>query len=479
MSEEAMMVGADGGRAVVLGGSIAGLLAARVLSERGFDVRVLDRDELVAAGGRRRGVPQARHIHALLPRGREILEELFPGITAALVADGAPGGDLLADTRLHLSGHRFRRAESGLPTLSCSRTFLEDHVRSRVRVLPNVTFADPCDVVGLTTSRDRGRVTGVRLLRRADGSAEEVLDADLVVDALGRGSRLPTWLEALGYGRVEEERITVDLGYATCRYRLPLDALDGDWGTLQGPTPQNPRGGALARIEGESWMLTLFGLVGDHPPTDRDGFLAFAGSLPFDDIHAAVRDAEPLDDPTGFRFPASVRRRYERLADLPEGLLVVGDSICSLNPIYGQGMTVAGLAAVALREELRRSRRPASRRFHRELASTIDPPWDMVVGGDLAIPGVDGPANRTTAVLGAYIARLHAAAAHDPRLAIAFARVMALIDAPSTLLRPGVALRVLRPRPRPPRSPEVVGATTPTRPTVSSGPAGPTKEERP
>ena len=242
----------------------------------------------------RRGVAHGRHLHALAARGQQALEELFPGLTAELVADGAPAGDLLADTRFYLSGHRLRQAPSGLVLLCASRPLLEHHVRARVQALPNLRLIDRCDVVGLATTPDGRRVTGARVLRRADGSAEEVLGADLVVDASGRGSRTPAWLDALGYAPPEREQVQIGLGYATRTYRLPPDALDGDLAMLVAATPEHPRTGALQRLEGDRWMLTLAGILGDHPPTDPDGFVDFARSLRFPDIYDAIRDAEPL-----------------------------------------------------------------------------------------------------------------------------------------------------------------------------------------
>ena len=433
-----------GDRAVVLGAGMAGLLAARVLADSYGQVTVLDRDELPQASTHRRGVPHGRHVHALLARGQQALEELFPGLTEELVAHGAPAGNLLTNARLYLSGHQLRQADTGLVLLCASRPFLEGHVRARVRALPNLAFLDRRDVVGLATTPDGRRVTGARVLRRADGSAEELLGADLVVDASGRGSRTPAWLDALGYPRPDREQVRIGLGYATRTYRLPPDALDGDLAVLDAATPQHPRSGALQVLEGDRWMLTLAGILGDHPPTDPDGFLAFARSLRFPDIYEAVRDAEPLDDPVAFRFPASVRHRYEKLDRFPDGLLVLGDAVASFNPIYGQGMSVAALEALTLRRHLERGMEPQPRRFLGDLARVVDVPWDMAAGGDLVFPGVEGRRTAKVRLVSAYLARLHAAAAHDAHLATAFLRVAGLVAPPQSLLRPGVALRVLR-----------------------------------
>jgi 2-polyprenyl-6-methoxyphenol hydroxylase-like FAD-dependent oxidoreductase len=433
-----------GDRAVVLGAGMAGLLAARVLADSYGQVTVIDRDELPQTPMHRRGVPHGRHLHALAARGQQALEELFPGLTAKLVAQGAPVGNLLTDARLYLSGHRLRQADTGLVLLCASRPFLEGHLRARLRALRNVAFLDRCDVVGLATTPDGRRVIGVQVLRRADGSAEEVLGADLVVDATGRGSRTPAWLDALGYPRPEREQVRIGLGYATRTYRLPANALDGDLAVLQAATPRHPRTGAIQALEGDRWMLTLAGILGDHPPIDPDGFLAFARSLRFPDIHQAIRDAEPLDDPVGFRFPASVRHRYERLDRFPDRLLVLGDAVASFNPIYGQGMSVAAVEALALRRHLERGIEPQPGRWFRDLARVVDVPWDMAAGGDLVFPGVQGRRTLKVRLVSTYLTRLHAAAAHDANLATAFIRVAGLVDPPQTLLRPGIVLRVLR-----------------------------------
>jgi 2-polyprenyl-6-methoxyphenol hydroxylase-like FAD-dependent oxidoreductase len=432
-------------RAIVLGGSIAGLLAARVLNDLYDQVTVVDRDELAPGSEPRRGVPQGRHIHALLARGQQIFEQLFPGLTAELASHGAPIGDASADARLLFGGHRLARSDAGLVAVSASRPLLEDRIRARVRALPGVRFAPPADAVGLRASPDGRRVTGVRLLRRGGAGAEETLGADLVVDATGRGSRTPAWLQALGFGTPEEDRVGVDVGYVTRRYRLPADALGGDLACIHGPTPDRPRGGALARLEGGAWIFTLFGFLGDHPPKEPEGLDDFARSLRFPDLHDAVRFAEPIAGPAGFRFPANVRRRYERMRRFPEGLAVMGDAMCSFNPIYGQGMTVAGLQALALRDSLKPGR-ARGRRVMRALARVIDAPWELAIGADLAVPGVRGPRTARRRIAGAYVTRLQAAAARDPALAEAFMRVTGLVDSPHALVRPAIALRILRVR---------------------------------
>ncbi|MDN5934197.1 MAG: FAD-dependent oxidoreductase [Pseudonocardia sp.] len=430
-----------GDHAVVLGASLSGLCAARVLAESFAAVTVVERDTLPVAVASRRGVPQGRHLHALLPRGRRVLDSLFDGLSAELVTAGAPTGDGLGNVRWLLSGRRLRQVDIGEQGLFLSRPFLEGHVLARVRALPRVEFLDGHDVSGVTSGADR--VTGVRVQDRAGGPGR-VLDADLVVDCTGRGSRTPVWLAELGHPGPAEDRVRIEVAYASRLYRFRPGAMGADRLILCGWTPACPRGAAVAELEGGRHIVTLAGMLGEAPPTDPDGFVEFASRLPFPDVHELIRAGEPLDDPVAFRYPANVRRRYERLRRFPAGLLVLGDAVCSFDPIYGQGMTVAALQAEVLRAELARGRVPAPRRYFRRIARVLDAPWGIATGGDLAFPGVQGRRTPMIRLVNAYLPRLHAAAETDARLGAAFIRVTGLIARPEGLLRPDRVLRVLR-----------------------------------
>jgi hypothetical protein len=182
---------------------------------------------------------------------------------------------------------------------------------------------------------------------------------------------------------------------------------------------------------------------GQAPPTDPDGYLAFAGKLPTTRIHALLSEAEPLTGPRRLRVPPAVRRRYERLDRLPDGFLAIGDAVCTLNASYAQGMSVAAAQAVALRECLAAGRQRLSRRFFAAAAQILDAPWEMSVGGDLGYPHVAGRRTLKTRMIGAYVARVLSAAGRHAGVARAFLRVANLMAPPPTLFAPAVLARVL------------------------------------
>ena len=431
-----------GEHAVVVGASMGGLLAARVLSDAYDRVTVLERDVLPDTGQHRKGVAQGRHGHGLHPRGLQVLEDLFPGFSRDIVAHGAPVFSSNA-IRGIMGGHEVRRADMGAPLLSTSRPFLEGHVRSRVAALDTVTVIDGCDVVGPMVARAGDRLTGVRVLRRRDGSTEETMDADLVVDATGRAGRALRWLDDLGFPRPVEDELHTGVAYATRHIRMPDGALGDDRIVVVGPQPGRLTGMYLAEQEHGWWILTVFGYQGQEPPRDPSGFAEFASTVAPADVAAVLGKAQPLSEVFTHRLPSSLRRRYEQLRRFPGGFLVFGDAICSFNPIYGQGMTVAALQADALRGELRR-RRFSATRFFKAASRPVGDAWDLAIGSDLSLPEVPGPRPAKVRLLNAYVERVLATAEHDPVVSRAFLRTIGMLDRPPALMRPGIVARVAR-----------------------------------
>jgi 2-polyprenyl-6-methoxyphenol hydroxylase-like FAD-dependent oxidoreductase len=438
------MVRKIGDHAVVLGASLAGLLAARVLADAYERVTVVERDPLPDTAAHRKGVPQGRHAHLLLPRGTQILDELFPGLLGDLAAGGAPVIRDLGEIRFSPGGHRLR-LEGHPPwatTCQASRPYLEVQVRARVLALPTVEVIDRCDVVGLVVTAARDRVTGVRILRGADG-VEETLGADLVLDATGRGGRATAWLATIGYDLPPQEQLPVHVKYATRHLRMRLDALSGQKFVAIGAQPDRPTGLVLIAEEQDRWVLTLIGYDRHHPPADPEAYLAFVQTVAPPDLFAAIRDAEPLDDVVTYRFLANLRRRYEQVRRFPAGLLVFGDALCSTNPAYALGMSLAALQAVALQDSLAGGNGDLAQRFFRAAAKPIDMAWQLTVGSDLALPQVQGPRPLPARVINAYVSRVLTAAERDRVVAEQFLRVAALQDPVTRLFRPSTALRVL------------------------------------
>jgi 2-polyprenyl-6-methoxyphenol hydroxylase-like FAD-dependent oxidoreductase len=382
------------GHAVIIGGSMAGLLSARVLSDHFERVTVLERDEPEGSQPRK-GAPQGRHIHVLLEAGLKTLESLFPGFTEELRAHGAEHIDMARDTAWYHCGTWKPRFESDFQSVLATRPHIEAAVRRRVSARPNVVLRHGVSVDSLVTDTERSRVTGVRL---KGASGDETLEAALVVDASGRGTRTPRWLESLGYGQVEEEAVDIDLAYTTRLYEPPANP-PGDWKLLAAypRAPGGVRAGFISRVEGGRWIVSLNGYFGDHPPTDDAGFLDFARSLQGADFGAALKHAVPLTPAVTHKIPSSRWFHYERLRRWPEGLLAVGDAVCALNPIYGQGITVASLSMRLLTECLAAQARTSpgrvdglAPRFQRRLPEAIALSWLLSTTMDLKYPQATG-----------------------------------------------------------------------------------------
>ena len=446
-----------GGRAVVIGAGMAGLLAARVLADEFDRVTVVDRDPLPDEPIARRGVPQAEHIHILLEGGRATLEDLFPGYGADLLSSGGLVIDAARDVNFYTEDDFLAEGPRRIPLYCATRPLYEQAIRRRVTDLEAVHFRPGCRWRDYLVDERATTVEGVAV---TDGnSGTEELPAELVVDATGRTSRTPTWLERHGYASPAVDEVSVDLAYSTILLERPADDRRAFVVT---PTPPRTRGGAVHTVEDDRWVVTLFGLHGDHPPTDPAALEEFAAGLPTPALHRLLREQPRVSEEVShYRFPANRRYRYEDLERFPEGLVVVGDAIASFNPIYAQGMSVAAFEAVLLRRALASGGRDdLARRFFERAAATIDDAWAMAVGSDHQFPQTAGPKPRGTDVMDRYLSRLLRTAHTDGTLADAFFRVLLMERPPSSLLRPGIAWRVFKPPrltrrtlPRPRREP--------------------------
>ncbi|WP_330273084.1 hypothetical protein OG205_40540 [Lentzea sp. NBC_00516] len=416
-------------KAVVIGGGIAGLLAARVLGES-HDVVVLERDKLTNEPEHRAGVPQGRHTHGLLVRGGELLEELFPGLRDELVAEGAVLADA-GDMQILNPLGWLATTHMGLPLLSLSRPLLETCIRRRA----TAEIVDGVHITGLSF-RD-GNVDGV--LTR-DGR----IDADLVVDASGRSSKLAAWLTEAGITTPEPEVVDSGTGYATRIYTAPEDFPVVYAESLS--APNLPRGVAAMRVEGDRIMVTAQGAIGDHPPRDLDGYQEFLDSLRVP-ISKMLADAEPLTPVYLFARTASRRNAFEDLANWPGGLVAVGDAVCAFNPVYGQGITVAAMEALLFRRHKDFSAK-GCRAFQRKIAKASKASWAMSSNADRS-----WVETRRGGLLGWYLKKWQAGIVQDPDLFRRFVRVVHMVATPASLLNP-VVFRRLAKYSRPGRRPE-------------------------
>ncbi|MGH3313470.1 MAG: FAD-dependent oxidoreductase [Streptomyces sp.] len=450
-------MGVVGGHAVIIGGSIGGLVAARTLARRFESVTVLDRDTLPEGADNRKGVPQSPHAHALLISGRQKLEDLFPGLTDELIAGGAvpfdPGRDLL----FHQMGALRTRFTSGQLGVSLTRAYLEHTIRRRVTALPNVEILDRTAVSGLFGVP--GRVLGVEL---DDGRR---LGASLVVDATGRSAgRTDRWLERLECPAPKTTTVKIDVGYTTRVMHRAGGELHDDalLYLMSAVPPHDKRAAAVFAVEGDRWMVTLGGWHRAHAPVDPEGFAAFADALPSPHMSELLARTKPVsdDDAERFLYPAARRRWFERLKKVPEGFVALGDAICSFNPLYGQGMTVATLEAVELGRCLDRhgAATPAmARRFYRAASRVIDTPWQMSTSSDFMYPETVGAKGIGTDVLNRYVRQVMMAS----HVSVPAHRVMLdiqhLLAKPASVVRPDRVIRSLIAARRSPAHPAAGG----------------------
>ena len=434
--------GTHGGHAIVVGAGTTGLAAAAAAARHFNRVTVIDRDELPSGPQWRKGVPQSCHLHVLLRRGEEIFNELLPGLSDALIAQGAQRLDMGRDTNyFHSSGWKLR-FDSGVTMMSQSKGLLEWTIRQHVLGIDAVTIRDRTSLTGLCS--DGTRITGVKL---GDGTE---LAADLVIDASGRGSRTPARLAGLGFGTVPTSELAIELSYSTRIYRRPADA--DDWQLLiVHPMHPDTRLGAIQAVEGDRWVVTLAGWNGAQVPADEKGFVEFARTLVSPALYEAIANAEPIDEIRRWRFPANRRRHYEKLDAMPDGLVVIGDAVNSFSPIYGQGMTQGATGARILDECLALQPRESgsvsvdglSRRFHARYAEFAARCWSMATTDDFAaMPGAPGRP-WWSSLASWYLLQVQRLTFSDPLVALRFLEVMHMLKPLSWLMTPAVVVRVL------------------------------------
>ncbi|WP_030675752.1 NAD(P)/FAD-dependent oxidoreductase [Streptomyces rimosus] len=455
---EAVAGGAER-HAVVIGGGLAGMLAVTALLGHVDAVTVVERDRYPTGHAFRKGVPQARHLHVFLSGGLRALEELLPGTGRAFTDAGArllyPPRDLVTRTVVGWQ-HRFDERRHGC--LSVTRPVIDGVVRDRVlraaaASATRLEVLEATEAIGLTG--DAGRVTGVRVRARRGGGgrtgeagpAERSLRAALVVDASGRSSKAPQWYAELGRPAPRQQTVDAGIAYATRMFRPTGPAGAPDMGINIPGWPGSPRGAVYVPVEDGTWLLTAAGIRGHHPPTDDQGFADFTATIGDPYIHGLLPHVEPVSPIYGFRDTANRRRHFERSGAVPEGFVVLGDANCTFNPVYGQGMSVAALGALALRRTLDAGgglRPGLTKEAQRAVARATDAAWTLAVGADRPFTsGPDARAGLGERLSSWYVQRLALRAVTDPVLGAAFRDVLCLTAPSFRLVAPRLVLRTM------------------------------------
>ncbi len=443
-----------GGRrqALVIGGSIGGMMAARVLADHYDEVVLVERDYLPVGPENRPGVPHARHLHFILKRGLMVIEDLFPGVKQDLLDAGCCVADQGKDVQFVYPYGVAPMEEIGIEVLTFTRPLLESTIRRHLLDDSRISVLEGHEICGLVANEDKSRVTGVRIRprNRADEDAdapETVLRADLVVDTSGRPSEAPQWLTELGYQAPEETTVDAFWGYATRLYEPPAN-WQANWKlTLCLPRPPyQPRAGVIQPIEGGRWLVTVAGVMRDYPPTDEEGFLQFAKSLSTSSIYDAIKNARPLTGIRGFRRTANRMRLFEKLPAMPQGFVAVGDSVCAVNPIYGQGMTLACLSALELGNWLREGG-PGhldGLELQKKIAKIVAAPFAMATGADLRWPATQGgEITAPVRFMQWYVDQVLRLIPGSAEVYKRFQRVNHMLDGPEALFHPAISMRIL------------------------------------
>jgi 2-polyprenyl-6-methoxyphenol hydroxylase-like FAD-dependent oxidoreductase len=433
----------EGKRAIVIGGSIAGKLSARVLSDFFEEVIVLEKDQKNDSIAIRKGVPQGSQGHVLLKSGEELLEELFPGIIAEMVKEGSTVSDFARDLVWFHHGCRKVSFDSGLSIIQQSRSFLEWHIQKRLETIPNIDFRYGITVKKLLL-KDNKEISGITL-EKQDGRQMN-LSGDLVIDASGAASLTPKWLEELGFKKPKKTEVKIDLFYASMIFGK-LAARASNWHSLlvYPNPPKQSKGGTISPIEGDCHLVTLLGYGVEHLPSDHSAFLQYAKNLDQPDLYEAIKTAVPESGIQMYRFPALRRYHFDKMKQFPAGLLVIGDSICRIDPVFAQGMSIAAMEAVVLRKMLKSSRtkEKLTNDFHRKISKIIEIPWLIALTEDFRFQHTSGKKPFGLSILQMYVKNVVLACSHNEKVYSQFMNVLHLKAHPVSLFKPAILTSVL------------------------------------
>ncbi|HKN02302.1 MAG TPA: FAD-dependent monooxygenase [Candidatus Binataceae bacterium] len=437
--------------AIVIGGSMAGLCAARVLARFYDKVTVIDRDAYPAGAHERPGVPQSRHVHALLMRGRLELDRLYPGFEKTMLERGALeinfGRDFAA---LRPDGWAERRPNA-ITTLFASRVLIEATVRELIRKVPNVELIERAEAVGFETARgDTLRVSGIRVNPR-DGGAAFTLGGDLIIDASGRATKVPSWIEAMSLAAPPETVVDSHTGYASRWYKVKPERRPKNWwwkGVWIDPVAEDfSTAGVLFPVEDNRMIVTMAGFGGHYPPSDEDEFTAKLAQLRSPIIAEEVALAEPMSQVYSYRHMANRWRHYEKWSARLDGFIALGDSSCAFNPVYGQGMTTGALSALMLGECLEKNGindAEVPRKFFAAQARFQAEPWGLATGADFRIPGTEGKRPIVNRMIDPLLGKMFLVANDDPEIGDRIGEVINMMKPPSALFEPSLLRLIVK-----------------------------------
>jgi len=433
------------GKAIVIGGGIAGKLAAKALSSYFQHVIILEADRETNDKVPRKRVPQSHHPHVLLKSGEEAIEKLFPEFVTQLIENGSIVTNFTRDLKWHHFGYWKEPFSGELTMVQQSRPMLEWHLQRRINQVPNITTTYETMTEDLIVDREQNKILGVRFRSLRTGTEEE-LYGDMVVDASGFGSKSIEWLKTYGI-EVEEEKVWIQLFYATRLFRLKSQERPEWVNLLISPSfPENPYGAFIQTIEENRFSVTFSGYANEHAPQTNEEFFAYAQSLPVPDVLDFLKQAEPITDIKIHKIPYQVRRRFDMASQIPEGFLVIGDAHCRFDPLFGQGISVAAMEAVELQKCLQQAEHFAkgfTQLFHKKTSKLMATPWDMATTEAFRHPKIKGKKPLLQPFKQWYTKRVYQSSALDSDIYIRLARVMNLIRTPLHLFHPKVIISVI------------------------------------